>query len=106
MCASDFLDWRAQRNASSFALVALFLLTLALANRHGLVTGATGSAGSSSGAQLADGLRRRFGVPVHLEPSRSDYVRLLAEGEASVMPTVVDMTGQMFPERMRGSRGR
>ncbi len=28
MCASDFLDWRAQRNASSFALVALFLLAL------------------------------------------------------------------------------
>jgi hypothetical protein len=28
LCASDFLDWRAQRNASSFALVALFLLTL------------------------------------------------------------------------------
>jgi hypothetical protein len=28
ICASDFLDWRAERNASSFSLVALFLLAL------------------------------------------------------------------------------
>jgi DNA helicase HerA-like ATPase len=56
-------------------------LTLALANRHGLVTGATGTGKTVTLQVLAEGFARR-GVPVFAADIKGDLSGLAAPGEA------------------------
>src|SRR5579871_2864274 len=56
-------------------------LTLALANRHGLVTGATGTGKTVSLQVMAEGLARA-GVPVFAADIKGDLSGISAVGEA------------------------
>src|SRR2546421_1790890 len=58
------------------------LLTLALANRHGLVTGATGTGKTVTLQVLAEGFSRA-GVPVFAADVKGDLSGIAAPGEAS-----------------------
>lgn len=78
MCASDFLGWRAERNAASFSLVALFLLALlgfvalvflpSIARETRFAALQTGALGRwmSSGYRAIERLVRVLGVVVAL----------------------------------------
>src|SRR6201982_1778223 len=78
-------------------------LTLALANRHGLVTGATGTGKTVSLQVMAEGFSRA-GVPVFAADIKGDLSGIAAQGDAKE-PFVkrakelgIDYEPDQFPE--------
>src|SRR4030081_1004317 len=67
-------------------------LTLALANRHGLVTGATGTGKTVTLQVMAEGFARA-GVPVFASDIKGDLSGIAATGEAKDF--IVKRSGEM-----------